>query len=247
MCSIIPTNSSMFFSNISLEKGMTELPEVLLAEDAREERIQSRSDSTSPAFTEEVLIAELKDKRLSTYTAIPVVASTAATVYLSSKVAEKAIFPDTQTYIYVGAQRNHILNPALETIMHARSVVPYAIGLGCSLASTLFFLHGRSKKAPPQLQDAYAKGAGIGNLRITRLQKKIELVQGLIEGEEDETLKRYYQKCFKKMSSIYNEVVTKRQAQSNEYETGFFLKRTYRFTETGTFKDGSPSSFSALK
>lgn len=249
MSTIIPTNQEMLFA--SYTSGCSDsvpFPEVLAEADSREKALQRRTDITNPSFTEESLIKEMQDGRINTISASKIALASAGTAYTASKVVELVYTPpEVPMYIYVGARRSYILNPALETIEYVKKGLPMAVSFGFSVASLAYFLYERSQKLNPGLLDAYAKGAGIGKLRIARLNKKIETIKGLHDSEVDPTKKTYLKKCHDSMKEVYKRIVKDREEQSNEYTTGFFFKRRYAFSETGTLCDGSPCSFSALK
>ena len=251
MCSIIPSDSQMFFKNISesLPRGV-EFPLVLKEQDDREALIQSRTDSTNPAFTEESIIQELASKVTKISSPSAFLFSSACTGYGISNVIEKTLmkFPEVPTHIYVGMHRTWILNPALETIMFVRSAVPHVFITGVAFGLTCCLFNELRTSQPPEFYNAFAKGTGVGEKRMLRLQKKVELLSGLAQAEENPAMKQYYKNCFEKMKKIFSDVEEKRLLQSNVYQPRrFFFKQRYVFTPTEITLNGSRLTYSVLK
>ena len=250
MCSIIPSDIQMLFRNIPESFPKTGLPDVLKEQDQREEIIQSRIDSTNPAFTEEGLIQEIAQKVSKISSPFPFFFSSLCTGYGISHVVEKTLmkFPQIPMQIYVGYNRAWILNPALETILFVRSAIPHTFVVGAAFGLTLSLLNELRSSETPEFYAAYAKGTGIGEKRMTRLQRKVELLSHLAEQEEDPALKKYYTNAHQKMNAIFQDFVTKRDKQLSQYTTGrFFLKQHYVFTPTAITLNGSPVTSSVLK
>lgn len=250
MCSIIPSDSQMLFRHIPEPIPSTGLPDVLREQDEREKIIQSRVDSTNPAFTEEGLIQEIAQKVSKISSPSAFAFSALCTGYGISHVVQKTLmnFPQVPMQIYVGYNRAWILNPALETIWFVRGAIPHAFVAGAALGITMALFNEMQSSETPEFYAAYAKGTGIGEKRMTRLQRKVELLSHLAEQEEDPALKKYYTNAHQKMNAIFQDFVKKRDEQLSEYTTRrFFFKQHYVFTPTEITLNGSPVTSSILK